>query len=426
MSASASPPHSGSLPLDPTAGVRERAVGWIRGVDRSELHPALWPALALLGLYAAFYLQFAIRLIGFPFDLDQGEGYDAWSGWIVHLGQLPYTTNAIYPYYSSNYPPVWSYLVSIPMAWTGPGVAPARAVSTLAGVLCAVVIAVAARRTAGSWWAGVLGGGLFLASPYVFHTTPLARVNGTALLFGLLALLLAEPAGTDRSQLQARVSPTVRASKPRAVRRVLSGRWRVGAASLAMLLALFTKQTTLDALVAMCAYLLVVNRRRGIDATAMVAGGGLVALGALLAATRGAFWLNVVAGNANPFDVGQLVFYVGSFTLLHVAILGLAVVELLVHLRQRRVSPWILYFPSAMLMALTVGKWGAGESYFLGAIAGACVLAGAGTWRVVNAAGSPPAPYAHEALDRLRAEGAPLTADGTRVALRRAVWWPDD
>jgi len=58
------------------------------------------------------------------------------------------------------------------------------------------------------------------------------------------------------------------------------------------------------------------------------------------------------------------------------------------------------------------------------------VLAGSGGavpwWRVVNASGAPPTAYAHEALDRLRAEGAPLSADGTRVALRRAVWWPED
>jgi len=47
-------------------------------------------------------------------------------------------------------------------------------------------------------------------------------------------------------------------------------------------------------------------------------------------------------------------------------------------------------------------------------------------WRVVNAAGMPPAPYAGEALNQLRAERTPLVADGTRVALRRAVWWPDD
>jgi alkylated DNA nucleotide flippase Atl1 len=47
-------------------------------------------------------------------------------------------------------------------------------------------------------------------------------------------------------------------------------------------------------------------------------------------------------------------------------------------------------------------------------------------WRVVNAAGSPPAYHARTALEHLRAEGTPLSADGTRVALRRAVWFPDD
>jgi len=43
------------------------------------------------------YLQFAVQLAGFPFDLDQGEGYDAWSAWMVNLGQLPYTSNADFP-----------------------------------------------------------------------------------------------------------------------------------------------------------------------------------------------------------------------------------------------------------------------------------------------------------------------------------------
>jgi hypothetical protein len=77
----------------------------------------IWPTLVLLAVYAGVYLQFAVQLAGFPFDLDQGEGYDAWSAWLVNLGQLPYSTNAEFPYYSSNYPPLWSYLVSIPMAW---------------------------------------------------------------------------------------------------------------------------------------------------------------------------------------------------------------------------------------------------------------------------------------------------------------------
>lgn len=47
-------------------------------------------------------------------------------------------------------------------------------------------------------------------------------------------------------------------------------------------------------------------------------------------------------------------------------------------------------------------------------------------WRVVNAAGSPPQHHLTEALDVLRAEGCPLTKDGRRVHLRRAVWFPED
>src|SRR5215469_6639524 len=106
----------------------------------------VWPACVLLLIYVAIYIQFAVQLAGFPFDLDQGEGYDAWSGWLMNLGQLPYTSNADFPYYSSNYPPLWSYMVSIPMAWIGPGLTAARIVSTAAAILTAAVLGLAAQR----------------------------------------------------------------------------------------------------------------------------------------------------------------------------------------------------------------------------------------------------------------------------------------
>ncbi len=58
------------------------------------------------------------------------------------------------------------------------------------------------------------------------------------------------------------------------------------------------------------------------------------------------------------------------------------------------------------------------------------VLARAGSgvpwWRVVNASGRPPAAHTRRALELLRAERTPLTADGQRVAVGRALWWPDD
>ncbi|MBX9245878.1 MGMT family protein [Actinotalea ferrariae] len=49
-------------------------------------------------------------------------------------------------------------------------------------------------------------------------------------------------------------------------------------------------------------------------------------------------------------------------------------------------------------------------------------------WRVVNASGRPPAHLHGEAIRRLRAEGCPVLGEGddAHVAVRRALWWPDD
>ena len=47
-------------------------------------------------------------------------------------------------------------------------------------------------------------------------------------------------------------------------------------------------------------------------------------------------------------------------------------------------------------------------------------------WRVVDASGRPPARHLTRALAHLRAERTPLTADGVRVRVRQAVWFPDE
>ena len=306
----------------------------------------LWPAILLLVVYAAVYVQFAIQLAGFPFDLDQGEGYDAWSGWLMNLGQLPYTSNADFPYYSSNYPPLWSYLVSIPMAWLGPGLLSARLVSTAAGLLTAGALGLAAIRLSGRTLAGTLAAGFFLASPYVFHTTPLARVNSLALLaavVGLTAVARATPRG------------------------VVLG-------SLALAAALFTKPTAIDAAVAGVLFLLLSAPRLALLATALIAGIGLLGVTLLILLTGGTFWLNVVLGNANPFDVYQLTTYLANFTVVHCVLLAMAAAECARMLLRHQWSPWPLYAIAAGVATLGVGKWGAGESYFLGSIAASCVL----------------------------------------------------
>jgi hypothetical protein len=307
----------------------------------------LWPALLLLVVYALAYCQFALQLAAFPFDIDQGEGYDAWSGWLINLGQLPYSFNVSFPYYSSNYPPLWSYLVSIPMAWLGPGLGAARLVSAVAALATACVLGVAAHRLTHRSLAGVLAGGFFLASPYVFHTTPLARVNSLALLAAVIGLTL----------LDGRLT-----------------RWRVVLGSLALAAALFTKPTTIDAAAAGALAVFLRQPRYGLLSTAIVGGLGGLGLGLLMLLTDGAFWLNVVAGNANPFDINQLYDYLSNFLVLHCVLFVLAAVQATSMLLRRQWSPWALYAIASAVSALGVAKWGAGESYFLGTIAATCVL----------------------------------------------------
>lgn len=347
--------------------------------------------MGLLALYAVFYVQFAAALVAFPFDLDQGEGYDAWSAWLIHSGQLPYSDNERFPYYSSNYPPLWSWLVSIPMAWSGPGLGPARFVSAASGVLAAIVVGLAARRRAGNNLAGLLAGGFFLASPYAFHTTPLARVNATALLFALIGLALFE-------------SPTPR---------------RVVVGSLALLAGLFTKQMELDAAAAAVLFALLANRPRGAAAGALIATVLLTGFALLTIATGGAFWLNVVVANVNPFDLGQLASYLANFLLLHAVIVAVAVLEVARALKRREWSPWVFYLPVSAAVALAAGKWGAGESYFLGALAAACVLA-AGPLAAALATGGSILPRTRRVL-ALRANQDPLAP--TRLAHALVPRW---
>ncbi|MDQ6670457.1 MAG: hypothetical protein M3069_06840 [Chloroflexota bacterium] len=192
----------------------------------------------------------------------------------------------------------------------------------------------------------------------MFHTTPLARVNSLAVLAAVVGLALLE-------------RPT---------------RQRVVLGSLALLAALFTKPTAIDAVLAGVLSVLMRQPRLGVLSMGLIGGLGLAGLGALMVLTQGAFWLDVVAGNSNPFDLGQLESYLANFSILHGVLVAMAAAECVYMLRRRVWSPWALYALSASLAALSVAKWGAGESYFLGAIASISVLSAVWVARFLDSA----------------------------------------
>jgi hypothetical protein len=348
---------------------------------------ALAPAAILLILYALLYVRFAGRLVFFPFGLDQGEGTDAWSAWLIARGQFPYSFNGAAPYFSINYPPLWSALVALPMTLGGPGLAPARAFAALIALLDAALIGAAAWRLTrtgvtarDAWVAGLLAAGLFLASPYVFHTTPLARLNSTLVLFTLLALSCVE-------------QPTRR---------------RAGLAVGFLLATAFTKPTGLVTAAAALVWLIAVRPRVGLVATAAVAALGTALIAGLNTVTGGAFWLNVVAANSGAYEPEGVIRYLLNVASIHPVLLTFAVTQRWYLARCRHWSPWPLALGASLIEGSLVGHAGAGESYFLNAIAVASVLAGAAIVRIVATLERDPPPRPAWGLSGWRARVAPL------------------
>ena len=80
--------------------------------------PAILIALALIAFIGYFivYTIYAVHLFQFPFDYDQGEGFELVDTILFSQGQWPYRDVNQYPFYSSNYPPLF-HLVIVPLVW---------------------------------------------------------------------------------------------------------------------------------------------------------------------------------------------------------------------------------------------------------------------------------------------------------------------
>lgn len=331
-------------------------------------------AVAILFFYLLVYAAHTANLAAYPYDLDQGEAYDVNSGWLIAQGQPIYTDSRTFPYYSSNYPPVYSLFLAWIIGGTEPSLAAGRLLSAAATLLAGIVIALVVGWRTGDGLAGLTAGLLFTASNYVFHTTPLARVNGLALLFAVAGLACC--AVWERA--------------PR-------WGWLAGA-TFCFLLALYTKQTTVDAVAAGLLAIALRDLRAGVVVGLVIGVVGGIALLALNAASGGAFWLNVVVGNVNPWDAQQAFDYYRNFLEIHQVIVGLAAWQVFRALKARRVypelveglGPFELYWPISLALAISVGKWGAGESYFLAPIAATAVLAGLAIAQIRSMAESRP------------------------------------
>jgi hypothetical protein len=276
--------------------------------------------------------------LAFPYELNYGEGYVLNDAVRLAHGQSLYVDLQQFPMVRSPYPPlfplIWSWLV--PLA--GPALWPGRALEIISLLAVGAVVAVNACRTRRGAWPVVVSVGLVAASPFVYQWAGYARVDVLALAFAAAGVVAAQ---------------------------WVPGRRGIVLAAVGCTLALWTKQTTLTASVAVA---LALGLRSWRDGLAFV---GLVALptiatGALLnAATQGEFMRHVILGNAsNPLLPLRAAIYVGTFVFLHLIALA-AGVWWLRRAFNGRPSPVAVYLPVTLFAALSAGNGGSSVNYLI-------------------------------------------------------------
>lgn len=149
-------------------------------------------AFILLAFQFAVYVAYAANLIAFPFDYDQGEGFELVDVMMFSQGQWPYADIETYPFYGSIYPPLYHVLL-VPFAWVfGAEYWYGRLFSFLTTLVTAGVIGIAVYREGGrgrsAGMIAVLAGLAFLASTIVYHIGPLFRQHISMVMFETLAV----------------------------------------------------------------------------------------------------------------------------------------------------------------------------------------------------------------------------------------------
>ncbi len=318
-------------------------------------HILLGLAFAALLFLFLVYLIYAVALFRFPFDYDQGEGFELWDAMLLSRGHGIYLDNETYPFYSSNYGPFFPLLLAPLVKLFGPRLWVGRAFSFLTTLVIGGTIFRIVRRETQDRTIAALVGLAFFAANIVYQIGPLFRLHMTMVMFGLLGI-----------NFMAQVENKKR------------GRRNLWLAMLFLLAAGYTKQLAFDAVAA--AFLFLLLRR---PKQAFLYGAGFAAIVGLIFVllnllTQGQWRFNAITANANPFIPGQTQALFKQWFHLYTVIILLASGYVLWTLYLDRISIYSLYFLTATAKGALSGKWGAGPGYFVTSIVAACICAGIG------------------------------------------------
>ncbi|MDQ7026050.1 MAG: hypothetical protein Q9P01_20255 [Anaerolineae bacterium] len=315
----------------------------------------LLTALIIVAIHVVIYIAFGIALIPFPFDYDQAEGFELNNAILLSQGDCPYCNNNDFPFYASGYAPFF-HILMIPFVWLfGAAYWYGRFIIFIATFVTAAAIAYTIKRDENRLWVGLLLGGGFLASNYIYHIGPLLRQHLLMVMFETLAIVIIAPAfdlqGFKRHK-------------------------RLFIAFALLLLAGYTKQLAISTCFAIGLWGLIRNPRTTIIYSV---GLGIVAalifIGAMLV-TDGHWWVNIITSNQNEYITQQFVGLMRQFITLHWTLLIMAFLMVLYETYFDRLSVYSVWFIVSFASTIGTGKWGAGDSYFATTLVAACLLSG--------------------------------------------------
>ncbi len=294
-------------------------------------------ALLFLTLYGIVFVQHAVAVVQFPYQIDYGEGLEIYAVARLLSGQPLYGDITQPPYHTLEYPPLYTLVTSPLAALIGVRYAAGRAVSVVLALVIAWLLGWIVYRETRTAWAGLATGLLWLASHFVYNWAVLMREDMLSITFSLSGLYLFWRGyihqGSERHALLAMLL-FVAAAYSRA-----TAAWAAGA----------------------CLAYLVLTRRwvLAAQALALYAGLGLAVMGLLQVLTGGEFYRHLVVYNLQPWMLSRWQAALGrAWAMYPLAILAGGVTLLLACVRRWPALP-ALYLALAWLSTATTGKVGA-------------------------------------------------------------------
>jgi hypothetical protein len=339
------------------------------GVDRRYL------VLRLLGLGAGLLLAVLLlsRLWSFvgyvrvvfdyPYQIDYDEGINLHAAWLLSQGQAVYAPFTPDHFVSALYTPLFYFLSSITLHWTGPSLEVGRLIILVSTVGIAIVLALLTANATHCWPAGVLSGLFFLALSPVYVWANLYKQDMLAVFFTVAGIYT--------------------------VQRLIGSRF-LYAAAVPFALAFFTKQTALVGPATACLYLLArdsLSSPRGLRTwqgwhRAVILAGStaaaiLIPFALLDVLTGHDLWVHVLTPRKFPWIADRLVKNLTKLASVHPYLIGLAA-AVAAYLSYRR---WHLLFPIYLLVAtgailLANGYRSANYNMLLDVFPPLCLLAG--------------------------------------------------